>query len=56
MPPHHIVHTPPLVSVIIASYNHRPHVEASVQSVQAQPYAPIELIVVDDGSTNGCEP
>ncbi|MGH8352414.1 MAG: glycosyltransferase [Pseudomonas sp.] len=40
----------PLVSVIIASYNHAPYIEASIQSVLAQSYPHIELLVVDDGS------
>src|SRR5690606_13673534 len=42
----------PLVSVIIASYNHGPYIEASIRSVLAQSYAPLELLVVDDGSTD----
>lgn len=40
----------PLVSVIIASYNHGPYIEASIRSVLEQAYARIELLVVDDGS------
>lgn len=43
----------PLVTVIIASYNHSPYVEASIMSVLAQTYKNIELLVVDDGSTDG---
>lgn len=40
----------PLVSVIIASYNHGSYIEASIRSVLEQSYPRIELLVVDDGS------
>jgi len=40
----------PLVSVIIASYNHAAYIEASIESVLAQTYPHIELLVIDDGS------
>lgn len=43
---------PPLVSVLMASYNHEKYVEASVRSVMAQKGVPFELIVVDDGSSD----
>lgn len=40
----------PLVSVIIASYNHGPYIEASIESVLKQTYPSWELLVIDDGS------
>jgi glycosyltransferase involved in cell wall biosynthesis len=42
----------PLVSVIIAAYNAEAHIEAACRSAIEQTYAPLELIVVDDGSTD----
>lgn len=42
----------PLVSVIIASYNHAPYIEASIRSVVAQTYPNVELLVIDDGSSD----
>jgi alpha-1,3-rhamnosyltransferase len=42
----------PLVTVIIASYNHGPYIEQSILSVLGQSYPHIELLVVDDGSTD----
>lgn len=43
---------PPLVSVLMASYNHQRFVEAAVRSIMAQEGVSFELIVVDDGSTD----
>lgn len=40
----------PLVSVLLASYNHERFVEASVRSIMAQTGVNFELIVIDDGS------
>ena len=42
----------PLVSIIIDNFNYERFVGAAIDSALAQSYAPVEVIVVDDGSTD----
>jgi cellulose synthase/poly-beta-1,6-N-acetylglucosamine synthase-like glycosyltransferase len=43
----------PGISVLAAAYNERPVILSSVRSLLASDYDPLEVVVVDDGSTDG---
>jgi glycosyltransferase involved in cell wall biosynthesis len=43
----------PTVSVVIPAYNHERFIGAAIESVLSQSFEDIELIVIDDGSTDG---
>lgn len=44
---------PPQFSVVMPLYNKAPHIAKSAGSVLGQRLSPLELIIVDDGSTDG---
>ena len=46
----------PTVTVLIASYNHEKYVADSLRSVLDQTYQDFEIVIVDDGSTDGTVP
>ena len=45
--------SPPQVSIVVACYNAEPFLQAAMESVLAQSFKDWELIVVNDGSTDG---
>jgi glycosyltransferase involved in cell wall biosynthesis len=46
----------PFVSIVLPTYNVEPYLRAAVSSVITQTHAEWELIVIDDGSTDGTGP
>ncbi|SEN77886.1 Glycosyl transferase family 2 [Roseovarius tolerans] len=43
---------PGLCSVVCTTYNHAKYARAAIESIVAQDYRPLEIIVIDDGSTD----
>lgn len=46
------ISTQPRVCIVIPAYNHADYLEEAIESVLAQDYSEIELIVINDGSTD----
>ena len=46
--------TPGCVSVVIPAYNAATYIAEALASVYAQDVQPLDVIVVDDGSSDGC--
>lgn len=45
--------TRPLLSVLVPVYNVAPYLEQCLDSILSQPYSDLEVLVIDDGSTDG---
>jgi alpha-1,3-rhamnosyltransferase len=41
------------VSVVVPSYNHAPFIERTLRSIFSQTFVPAEIMVIDDGSSDG---
>ena len=45
-----------MISVIVTVYNIERYLRRCVDSILAQTYRDLEILLVDDGSTDGCPP
>ena len=43
---------PPLISVVMPAYNHERYIELAIQSILDQDYPELEIVVIDDGSSD----
>jgi glycosyltransferase involved in cell wall biosynthesis len=46
---------PATVSVVVPSYNHAPFIESTLRSIMKQTLQPAQLLVIDDGSSDGSQ-
>ena len=46
---------PPAISIVIPLYNKRDYIERCLRSVRAQTFEDYQIVIVNDGSTDGCE-
>ena len=44
---------PPLVSIVLNNFNYEPYLATAIDSALAQDHPDVEVVVVDDGSTDG---
>jgi glycosyltransferase involved in cell wall biosynthesis len=49
------VNTDPLVSVLVTTYQHAAFIDEAIASIVGQDYQHIEIVVADDGSTDGAQ-
>lgn len=47
--------TSPLISIIICTYNRKQFIAETLESVFHQSYSPVEILVIDDGSSDGTD-
>lgn len=53
VPPAHAAQPTPLISIIIPNYNYEAYLRAAIDSALALEWPRLEVIVIDDGSTDG---
>lgn len=46
---------PPAISIVIPLHNKRDYIERCLRSVRAQTFVDYQIVIVNDGSTDGCE-